>query len=66
MIRKNFFGLQEPNEKLFDRVGDYILIMKEKHVIKDFIMGETAHILKANHGGVSGEEMYVPLIDISC
>lgn len=66
LIRKNFFGLQEPNVKLFDRVGDYILIMKGNYVIKDFIMGETAHILKANHGGVSSAEMNVPLITISC
>ena len=66
IIRKNFFGLQEPNAKLFDRVGDYILIMKRKHVIKDFIMGEAEHFLRANHGGVSSAEMYVPLITISC
>jgi predicted AlkP superfamily pyrophosphatase or phosphodiesterase len=66
LIRKNFFGLYRPNEKLFDRVGDYVLIMKEKFIIKDFITGETEHFLKANHGGVSNEEMYVPLITISC
>ncbi|UCD05466.1 MAG: alkaline phosphatase family protein [candidate division WOR-3 bacterium] len=66
LIKKNFFGLQEPNEKLLDRVGDYILIMKGNYVVKDFIMGETTHILKANHGGVSKEEMYVPLVEITC
>jgi len=66
LISKAFFGLQEPSEKLFDRVGDYVLIMKDNYVVKDFIMGETAHILKANHGGVSKDEMHVPLITISC
>jgi predicted AlkP superfamily pyrophosphatase or phosphodiesterase len=66
LIKKNFFGLHRPNAKLFDRVGDYVLIMKHKYVIKDFILGETEHFLKANHGGVSREEMYVPLINVSC
>ncbi len=66
LIRNKFFGLYQPNAKLFDRVGDYVLIMKKKYIIKDFILGETEHFLKANHGGVSREEMYVPLINISC
>lgn len=62
LIRKHFFGLYKPHEKLFDRVGDYVLIMKEHYVIKDFMLGETERFLKANHGGVSKEEMFVPLI----
>lgn len=62
LIKKHFFGLYKPNEKLFDRVGDYVLIMKEHYVIKDFTLGEAEHFLKANHGGVSKEEMFVPLI----
>ncbi|MDH4209940.1 MAG: alkaline phosphatase family protein [candidate division WOR-3 bacterium] len=66
LVRKNFFGLHQPNAKLLDRVGDYVLIMKNKYIIKDFILGETEHFLKANHGGVSREEMHVPLINVSC
>jgi hypothetical protein len=66
LIRRHFFGLYEPNPRLFDRVGDYVLIMKGNYVLKDFVLGETAHFLKANHGGVSKEEMYVPLITFHC
>ena len=64
LIKRNFFGLHKPNPKLFDRVGDYVLIMKEGCVIKDFVLGEKRHIDKGYHGGISKEEMYVPLIII--
>ncbi|MBC8527232.1 MAG: hypothetical protein H8D22_10365 [Candidatus Cloacimonetes bacterium] len=30
LIKKNFFGLYEPNPKLFDRVEDYTLIMSSE------------------------------------
>lgn len=66
LVRRNFFGLYEPNPSLFDRIGDYILIMKENYVLKDFVLCETRHFLKANHGGVSSKEMYVPLITMNC
>lgn len=66
LIRRHFFGLYEPNPRLYDRVGDYVLIMKDNYVLKDFVLGESTHFLKANHGGVSSNEMFVPLIYISC
>ncbi len=66
LIKKHLFGLFRPSTELSDRVGDYILIMKDKYIIKDFVLGENEHFLKANHGGVSKEEMYVPLITVSC
>jgi len=66
LIKKHFFGLYEPNERLFDRVGDYVLIMKGNFVIRDFVPGENEHFLNANHGGVSSREMYVPLIRMLC
>lgn len=62
LIKRGYFGLFKANPKLFERVGDYILIMKENCTIKDFVPGEPRKVHKANHGGVSKEEMYVPLI----
>ena len=62
LIQAKFFGLYEPHEKLWDRIGDYALIMKNNYIIKDTVLGETEHFLKANHGGVSKQEMFVPLI----
>lgn len=64
LIKKNFFGLFKPNPKLFDRVGDYILICKDNYIIKDKVsVGEEKkkpHI--GHHGGASKEEMLVPLV----
>jgi predicted AlkP superfamily pyrophosphatase or phosphodiesterase len=65
LIQKNYFGLYEPNEKLKDRVGDYTLIMKDNFIMKDRVFGEDQNIFIGNHGGVSREEMLVPLIIIN-
>ncbi len=65
LIKKNYFGLFEPNRKLFDGVGDYVLIMKENFIIKDFVAGEKEHFEIGNHGGISKEEIFVPLIVIN-
>lgn len=62
LVRRGCFGLFKPNQKLFERIGDYILVMKEDCTLKDFVPGEPRRVHKANHGGVSKEEMYVPLI----
>lgn len=61
-VKRGYFGLFKPNPKLFERIGDYTLIMKENCILKDFVPKEPRRIHKANHGGVSREEMYVPLI----
>jgi hypothetical protein len=66
LIKKNVFGLGVPNKKLFDRVGDYILVMKENYILKDVLLGEHENKNIGHHGGVSKEEMYVPLIVFNC
>jgi hypothetical protein len=62
LIKQNYFGLFKPNKDLFDRVGDYILIMKEDYAIKGPLLGKELNFHAANHGGVSEQEMIVPLI----
>lgn len=62
LIKKNYFGLHKPNKNLSKRVGNYTLIMKDNYIIKDFVKGEEQKIFIGNHGGVSREEMFVPLI----
>lgn len=62
LIKKNAFGLFNHNEKLLSRLGDYILLMKDNYALKDFIAGEDEYYHTGNHGGVSKEEMFVPLI----
>lgn len=62
LVAQGFFGLGTPNPKLFDRIGQYTLLMKDRYVIKDWIPGEHRFAHVGYHGGVSDEEMYVPLI----
>ncbi len=64
LIKENYFGLFEPNKRLFDRTGDYILLMKDNYILRDTLIGETRHELVGNHGGLSKDEIYVPLIII--
>ncbi len=66
LIKKGYFGLYKPNKKLFQRVGDFILIAKDDYIIQDFILGEERHFYKGNHGGTSKWEMFVPLILVDC
>jgi len=62
LIKKGYFGLFKPNKKLLDRAGNYILLMKDNYSIQDVIIGDDRRQNKACHGGVSKEEMFVPLI----
>ncbi|MBI4448285.1 alkaline phosphatase family protein [Candidatus Woesearchaeota archaeon] len=66
LISKNYFGLFKPNPKLFDRIGDYALLFKKDYALIDSINAHEKN-KKPNighHGGISREEMIVPLIII--
>jgi len=61
LIEENYFGLFEPDPRLYHRVGDYTLIMKDNYVFHDALINKDEHFEIGNHGGVSEKEMYVPL-----
>lgn len=64
LINKGYFGKGTPHPRLFDRIGDYIFIMGDDYTLRDQLFSEeknkAAHV--ANHGSLSDEELYVPLI----
>jgi len=62
LIKRKYYGLFEPNPKLIDRIGDYVLIMKENYVFRDKILNKKRNFHIGNHGGDSEDEMFVPLI----
>lgn len=66
LIAQNYFGLGEPHHGLRDRVGDYTLIMKGNYVIKDWLFAERRYPQIGVHGGLSEQELYVPLILAPC
>ncbi|MEM3370893.1 MAG: alkaline phosphatase family protein [Candidatus Woesearchaeota archaeon] len=63
ILSRHFFGPFKPNPKLKSRIGDYILIMKGRYAMRDILNEEEKRTkLIGNHGGVSKEEMYIPLV----
>ena len=62
LIDQGYFGLGAPHPRLWERIGDYTLMMKENYTIKDWLLGERRHVHIGVHGGVSEGEMVVPLI----
>ena len=60
-----FLGRGIPHERIEDYLGDYILISNSNLNIRYSVNGEKkAHI--ADHGGITMEEMMVPLIVLDC
>ncbi|MFW9846892.1 MAG: alkaline phosphatase family protein [Candidatus Thorarchaeota archaeon] len=66
LIDDNWFGLFEPHPMLSSRVGDNTLIFKEGYAVLNRFPGQEPPVLLGHHGGVTSEEMYVPLIVIDC
>jgi predicted AlkP superfamily pyrophosphatase or phosphodiesterase len=62
LIEQGWFGPGEPHPQLKDRVGDYTLVMKDNWTIKDWLPGEKRYRQIGVHGGVSADEMIVPLV----
>lgn len=64
LIARGVFGLGTAHPQLSQRVGDYILIMKDNVVIRDWLAGEKPFFQHGVHGGMSELEMLVPLITL--
>jgi arylsulfatase A-like enzyme len=62
MVAQGVFGNGEAHPQLYDRVGDYMLVMKDNYVIKDWLPVEKPFFHIGVHGGTSEREMHVPLI----
>lgn len=65
-IEQGWFGLGAPHPELESRVGHYIMVMKPGYKIRDRVLGEKPKRHIGVHGGVTPEEMYVPLITVDC
>ncbi|NCF27770.1 MAG: phosphodiesterase [Gammaproteobacteria bacterium] len=63
MLENESFGLGEPHPRLAERIGHYVLLMKDNFVLRDSLLGEGERPVHVGvHGGVSAAEMVVPLI----
>ena len=62
LIDAGWFGPPPFHAQLAARVGDYTLLMKDDWTIKDWLPGEKRYVMLGVHGGISSDEMIVPLI----
>jgi len=61
LVADNWFGCYDSHHRLQERVGDYTLIFKEGHAIINCFPGFEPIVMTGHHGGVSADEMLVPL-----
>ncbi|MHA1776308.1 MAG: alkaline phosphatase family protein [Promethearchaeota archaeon] len=61
-LKEGIFGLYEPHPRFIERVGDYLLFMKDNYVFRERLLGESKEKMIGNHGGWSKDEMEIPLI----
>jgi len=62
LIAAGWFGPPPAHPRLAARAGDYTLVMKDNWTIKDWLPGERHYPMLGVHGGISADEMTVPLI----
>lgn len=62
MLDMELFGRGRAHAEFAHRIGDYALLMKGNYIIKDHLAGERDFTMVGVHGGLSEEELYVPLI----
>ncbi|PVV17000.1 MAG: hypothetical protein B6D78_00905 [gamma proteobacterium symbiont of Ctena orbiculata] len=65
LIEQNWFGLGSPNRQLSWRIGDRLLLMQANYIIKDWVAQERRYELVGVHGGVSKDELDVPLVIVN-
>jgi hypothetical protein len=64
LIEGGYLGIGPAHPQLAERVGDYALLMREDYTIKDWVASEKRFHHIGTHGGLSPQEMYVPLVFI--
>lgn len=62
LIEQGWFGPGTPHPGLASRAGDYTLVMRGDATIKDWLPGEKRYRHIGVHGGLSEDEMRVPLV----
>jgi len=62
VLNSGLLGPGSRNPRLRERVGTHVLLMEPGWTIVDHVEGETQHEMIGVHGGLSADEMLVPLI----
>lgn len=66
LVEAGLFGPGERHPRLAERVGTHALLMEEGWIVMDQLPGEKPYWLTGVHGGLSAQEMHIPLIHARC
>ncbi len=66
LVEEGLFGHGMRHKRLAERVGTHALLMEAGWTVADHVPGEPAHELLGVHGGLSADEMWIPLISTRC
>ena len=66
LIEQGWFGLGAPEPSLVARIGDFILLPTDDRIVIDRLDTEPPWRLIGVHGGLSDDEMQVPLLVAQC
>ncbi|HXQ91505.1 MAG TPA: alkaline phosphatase family protein [Nitrososphaerales archaeon] len=62
LLSEGYFGLGDVKEEVFNRIGDLVVVPKFDNAIDNSQIGSRNGEIPGRHGGLSEEEMQVPLI----
>lgn len=66
LVQAGLFGPGPVNPRLAERTGTHTLLMEPGWMVIDSVPGEKRHNMIGVHGGLSPEEMWIPLILARC
>lgn len=62
LLDSGLLGPGKPHRRLPERVGSHALLMEAGWTVVDHVAGEREHEMLGVHGGLSPDEMWIPLI----
>jgi hypothetical protein len=62
LLEEGWFGTGRAHANFAERIGDVALVMNGRGTVKDWVSGEPRHLHIGNHGGMSEDEMKIPLV----
>jgi len=62
LLDEGWFGSGRAHPRFAERIGEVALVMTGRGTVKDWVCGESRHLHIGNHGGMSEDEMKIPLV----
>jgi hypothetical protein len=66
VVDAGLLGFGYPHRRLVERLGTHCIMMAPGWALRDRVPGEAEHPMIGLHGGLSADEMRIPLVHIDC